>query len=68
MIEIVRSKKGFSFHSIILSLAEVGVRSVKGEIRKPAHFEFLIFFVSFPGSLLEVSVLPFLEFNIPFEC
>ena len=32
-----------------------------------ACFEFLVFFVSFPGSLLEVSVLTFLELNIPLE-
>ena len=52
----------------MLSLTEVGLRSVKGEAREAAHLKFLIFFISFSRSLLEVSVLPFLEFNIPFEC
>lgn len=68
LIKIVCSKKGFPFHSIVLSLAEVGSRSMKDELRKAAHFKLLVFFVSFFRSFLEVSVLPFLKFDIPFEC
>jgi hypothetical protein len=31
-------------------------------------FKFLVFFVSFPGSVLEISVLTFLKFDVPLEC
>lgn len=34
LIEAVRSKKGFPFHSIILSLTGVKLGSVEGEVRK----------------------------------
>jgi hypothetical protein len=68
LIKIVGSKKGLPFHSVILSLAVIGLRSVKDEVRKVAHFELLVFFISFLGSLLEISVPPFLKFNIPFKC
>ena len=68
LIETVRSKKGFSFHSIILSLTRARSGSVKGQVRRTTYFEFLVFFVSFPGGLLELPVLTFLEFNIPLEC
>jgi hypothetical protein len=69
LIKTVRSKKGFPFHSIILSLKVVRSESVQyGVKKKTAYFKLLIFFVSFPGSFLEVSILTFLEFNIPLEC
>lgn len=67
LIKIVCSKKGFSFHSIVLNLAEDGLGPVKDGVIEVTHFELLIFLVSFPRSVLEVFVLPFLEFDIPFE-
>lgn len=67
MIEIIRSKKSLSFHPIVLSLIRVAIRSVNAKEVKTTCFEFLIFFVSFSRSFLEVSVLAFLELNIPFE-
>ena len=67
MIEIIRSKKSLSFHPIVLSLIRVAIRSLNTEEVKTTCFEFLIFFVSFFRRFLEVPVLAFLEFNIPFE-
>ena len=67
MIEIVRSKKGFSFHSIMLGLTRIELKSVKGGRRETTCFEFLVFLFSFLGSFLKISVLSSLEFNVPFE-
>ena len=67
MIEIVRSKKGFSFHSIMLGLTRIELKSVKGGRRETTCFEFLVFLFSLLGSFLKISVLSSLKFNIPFE-
>ena len=52
----------------MLSLNRARSGSVKGQVRRTTRFEFLVFSVSFPGTLVELPVLTFLEFNIPLEC